>query len=103
MDRRHSASWPRLVWGALAIAAPMAIYAADRFPASGGDIEVTPLIHSSVQIVHAGKVVQIDPWSAGNLSAAKPADLIVITDDVGHHLDVKAIERLRKPGTPVVM
>jgi L-ascorbate metabolism protein UlaG (beta-lactamase superfamily) len=103
MDRRHSASWPRLVCGALAIAVPMAIYAADRFPASGGDIEVTPLIHSSVQIVHAGKVVQIDPWSAGNLSVAKPADLIIVTDDVGHHLDVKAIQQLRKPGAPVVM
>jgi L-ascorbate metabolism protein UlaG (beta-lactamase superfamily) len=33
----------------------------------------------------------------------KAADLIVITDDVGHHLDVKAIEKLRKPGAPVVI
>jgi L-ascorbate metabolism protein UlaG (beta-lactamase superfamily) len=77
--------------------------AADKFPASGGDIEITPLVHSSVQIEHAGKVIQVDPWSAGDLSRAKPADLILITDDVGHHLDVKAIEKLRKPGAPVVM
>src|SRR5688500_13541350 len=76
---------------------------ADRFPASGGDIEITPLIHSSVQIEHAGKVIQVDPWSAGDLSRAKPADLILISDDVGHHLDVKAIEKLRKPGAPVVI
>jgi L-ascorbate metabolism protein UlaG (beta-lactamase superfamily) len=76
---------------------------ADRFPARGGDIEITPLVHSSVQIVHAGKVVHVDPWSAADLSKARPADLILITDDVGHHLDVKAIERLRKPGAPVVM
>jgi L-ascorbate metabolism protein UlaG (beta-lactamase superfamily) len=75
----------------------------DRFPATGGDLEITPLIHSSVQIEHAGKVVQIDPWSAGDLSLAKPADLILITDDVGHHLDVKAIQQLRKPGAPVVI
>ena len=65
--------------------------AADKFPATGGDIEITPLIHSSVQIEHAGKVIQVDPWSVGDLSRAKPADLILITDDVGHHLDVKAI------------
>jgi L-ascorbate metabolism protein UlaG (beta-lactamase superfamily) len=74
-----------------------------RFPASGGDLVITPLIHSSVQIEHAGKVIQIDPWSVGDLSRAKPADLILITDDVGHHLDVKAIAKLRKPGAPVYM
>ena len=50
-------------------------------------------IHSSIQLEYAGKVIQIDPWSVGDLSRAKPADLILITDDVGHHLDVKAIAR----------
>ena len=77
--------------------------AADKFPANGGDIEITPIIHSSVQIEYAGKVIQVDPWSVGDLSRAKPADLILITDDVGHHLDVKAIQQLRKPGAPVVI
>lgn len=77
--------------------------ATDRVPAAGGDIEITPLIHASVQIEHAGKVIQVDPWSAGDLSKAKPADLILITDDPGHHLDLKAIEQLRKPGAPIVM
>ena len=67
------------------------VTAADTIPATGGDITITTLIHSSVQIEHAGKVIQIDPWSVGDLSQAKPADLILITDDVGHHLDVKAI------------
>src|SRR5262245_31299767 len=77
--------------------------AADKFPATGGDIEITPLVHSSVQIEHAGKVIQVDPWGAGDLSRAKPADLILITDDVGHHLDIKAIRQLRRPGAPVVI
>lgn len=92
--------------GLLAIAAALftvTLVAADRFPATGGDIEITPLIHSSVQIEHAGKVIQVDPWSAGDLSSAKPADLILISDDVGHHLDVKAIAKLRKPGAPVII
>ncbi len=75
------------------------ILAADRF----GDVEITTFIHSSIQIEHAGKVIQIDPWSLADLSRAKPADLILITDDVGHHLDVKAIARVRKPGAPVVI
>jgi L-ascorbate metabolism protein UlaG (beta-lactamase superfamily) len=79
------------------------LIAADRVPAAGGDILITPLIHSSVQLEHAGKVIQVDPWSLGDLSKAKPADLILITDDVGHHLDVAAIKQLRKPGAPVVI
>jgi L-ascorbate metabolism protein UlaG (beta-lactamase superfamily) len=81
----------------------MALAAQDRFPATGGEIVITPVIHSSVQIEHAGKVIQVDPWSVGDLSHLKAADLIVITDDVGHHLDVKAIAALRKPGAPIVI
>jgi len=73
--------------------------ASDRF----GDVEITPFTHSSIQIEHAGRVIHIDPWSLADLSKAKPADLILITDDVAHHLDVKAIARLRKPGAPVVI
>ncbi len=86
-----------LVSGAVLAAAP------DQFPAAGGAVIITPLIHSSVQLEHAGKVVQVDPWSAGDLSKAKPADLVLITDDVGHHLDAAAIKALRKPGAPVVI
>lgn len=89
----------------LLIAGSLAVLSAtvDRLPASGGDVLITPLIHSSVQIEHAGKVVHVDPWSAGDLSGAKPADLILVTDDVGHHLDIRAIQKLRKRGAPVVM
>ena len=55
------------------VSSPVAtVTAADTIPATGGDIEITPLIHSSVQIEHAGKVIQVDPWSLGDLSRAKP-------------------------------
>lgn len=77
-----------------------ALLAGDKF----GEVEITTFVHSSLQIEHAGTVIQIDPWGAGDFyTRAKPADLILITDDVGHHLDVKAIARLRKPGAPVVI
>ena len=74
-------------------------------PRSGGrgDIVITPILHASVQVEHAGTVVHVDPWSAADLSRAKPADLILVTDDPSHHLDPVAIERLRKPGAPVVV
>jgi L-ascorbate metabolism protein UlaG (beta-lactamase superfamily) len=94
---------PRVHGLGVAILLSAAAVAADKFPAVGGDIEITPLIHSSVQLEHAGKVIQVDPWSLGGLSRMKAAELILITDDVGHHLDVTAIKQLRKPGTPVVI
>ncbi len=75
----------------------------DRIGAEGGDIVFTPIIHASVQVEHAGRVIHVDPWSAGDLSRAKPADLILVTDDPGHHLDPAAIEQLRKPGATVVL
>ena len=68
-----------------------------------GDITITTFTHSHIQLEHAGKVIHVDPWSVGDLSKAKPADLILITDDVGHHLDAKAIARVRKPNAPVVI
>jgi len=81
----------------------VSLSAADRVPANGGDIEITPLVHASVQLEFGGKVIQVDPWSAVDLSKAKPADLILITDDPIHHLDPRAIQQLRKPGAPVVI
>ena len=68
-----------------------------------GDITITTLTHSHIQLEYAGKVIQIDPWTVSDLSRAKPADLILITDDVGHHLDPKAIARVRKARAPVII
>ena len=84
-------------------AASVSAQSSSRVAAEGGDIVITPIIHSSAQIEHAGVVVQVDPWSVGDLSTAKPADLILITDDPAHHLDPEAIAQLRKPGAPVVL
>jgi L-ascorbate metabolism protein UlaG (beta-lactamase superfamily) len=89
--------------GLLVIVMTALLGAVDRFPATGGDIEITPLLHASVRIAHRGTVIYVDPWSAADLSQAPPADLILITDDPVHHLDPKAIARLRKPSAPVVM
>jgi L-ascorbate metabolism protein UlaG (beta-lactamase superfamily) len=100
--RRQLAAWPLLIVVAQGVSAASP-FAADRIPATGGDITITPLIHSSIQIEHAGKVIQVDPWSRLDLARYKKADLILITDDPAHHLDLKAIAALRKPGAPVII
>jgi L-ascorbate metabolism protein UlaG (beta-lactamase superfamily) len=76
-----------------------AVLSADSF----ADITITPLVHSSMQLEYAGKVIQVDPWSRADLRKAKPADLILITDDPAHHLDLKAIAQVRKPNAPIVI
>jgi len=94
----------RARWIALALVVQVGpAFASDKVPAAGGAIDITPLIHSSIQIEHAGKVIQVDPWSMLDLARYKKADLILITDDPVHHLDVKAIQQLRKPGAPVII
>jgi L-ascorbate metabolism protein UlaG (beta-lactamase superfamily) len=83
------------------VVAVLAVVAAA--PATAQDVTITPFLHASLQIERAGFVVQVDPWSAADLSRAKPADLILVTDDPAHHLDLAAIARLRKPDAPVIL
>lgn len=76
---------------------------ADSVSGTDGPIEITPLLHSSVQLEYEGFVVQVDPWAPIDLSHAKTADLILVTDSPGHHLDVEAIASLSNNDTSVVI
>lgn len=73
--------------------------AADTFPATGGNIELTPMTHAHVQIEFGGKVIHVDPTSESALATAKPADIILVTDIHGDHMDPKAIDMIKKPST----
>jgi L-ascorbate metabolism protein UlaG (beta-lactamase superfamily) len=88
-----------ILFGSLLSFSCVALAAQDRYEG----ISITTFTHSDIQLEYAGKVIRIDPWSVSDLSKGKPADLILITDDVGHHLDVKAIAHVRKPGAPIVV
>lgn len=67
-----------------------------------GDIRITAVTHASFQLEHGGKVIHVDPTSAGDYSATKQADLVLVTDIHGDHLDPAAVARVRKAGAPVV-
>ena len=72
-------------------------------PAKGGDIVITALGHGSVQLEQGGKVIIVDPSAmTADLSKAKPADLILVTDIHPDHFDPGAVAKLRKPNAPVV-
>ena len=90
----------RLWLGVFALVAGLgATIAADTIPATGGSIELTPMAHAHVQIEFGGKVIHIDPSGQANLAAAKPADIVIITDIHGDHLDPAAIDRVKKAST----
>lgn len=59
--------------------------------AQGGSIRITPIFHASMQIEYRGCVFQVDPFSAGDYTGAKKADVILITHTHPDHLDPKAI------------
>jgi L-ascorbate metabolism protein UlaG (beta-lactamase superfamily) len=73
--------------------------AADTIPATGGNIELTPMTHAHVQIEFGGKVIHIDPTGQSALASAKPADIILVTDVHGDHMDPAAIEKIKKAST----
>lgn len=74
----------------------------DRIPVSGGEIEVRPIQHGSVLLSFGGKHIFVDPWSQGPLPSEPKADLILITDIHGDHLDPVGIERVKGPHSVIV-
>lgn len=100
----------RLRWGvALLVVVTMAVGQAQaplttKVAGAGGTLVITALGHGSVQIEQGGKVVLVDPVGMfADLSRAKPADLILITDIHPDHYDPAAVAKLRKPKAPVVV
>ena len=67
-----------------------------------GGVEVIPIHHGSLILKWQEKVVYVDPWSRGDYTGQPPADLILITDIHGDHMDPGQVSRIRKEGTIIV-
>ena len=74
----------------------------DKFETSAGPLTVTALRHASLMLQAGGKVIHVDPWSQANYDGVPQADIIVITDIHGDHMDPKAIATVRKAGTQII-
>jgi L-ascorbate metabolism protein UlaG (beta-lactamase superfamily) len=67
-----------------------------------GPAEITFIGHGSLMIVFQGKVVHVDPFSQlTDYSVLPKADLILITHEHGDHLDLKAIQTIKKDNTQI--
>jgi L-ascorbate metabolism protein UlaG (beta-lactamase superfamily) len=86
----------------LAILAAIPVFAADTLSTSAGAVAITPVKHGTVLLEIAGKSWYVDPWSQADLSNLPKADVILITDVHGDHMDPAAIAVVRKPSTVIV-
>jgi len=72
-----------------------------NFPTSAGSVKITPLNHASTLIEAGGKVIYLDPAKPVNFSTLPKADLIIITDIHGDHMDPDAIKAISKGDTEI--
>src|SRR3981081_2330387 len=72
------------------------------FSTSAGPVKITPLYHASTLIEAGGKIVYLDPAKPAKLSGLPKADLILITDIHGDHMDPDSIKEVSKAGTEIM-
>src|SRR5579864_7954305 len=72
------------------------------FDTSAGAVKITPVYHASLEIEAGGKVIIVDPAKPANFAGLPQADLILITDIHGDHLDADLIKAESKAGTEII-
>jgi L-ascorbate metabolism protein UlaG (beta-lactamase superfamily) len=75
---------------------------AQVFPTTAGTVTITPLNHASTLIEAGGKTIYLDPAKPAKLSEHPKADLILITDIHGDHMDPDSIKEVSKAGTEIL-
>jgi L-ascorbate metabolism protein UlaG (beta-lactamase superfamily) len=87
-----------LAWSSLAYAGAEP----QEFPTAAGPVKITPLNHASTLIEAGGKVIYLDPAKPAKLAGLPKADLILITDIHGDHMDPDSIQQISQAGTEIL-
>jgi L-ascorbate metabolism protein UlaG (beta-lactamase superfamily) len=72
------------------------------FTTSAGPVKITPVYHASLEIEAGGKIIIVDPAKPANFAGLPQADLILITDIHGDHLDPDLIKAESKSDTNII-
>ncbi|HPT28817.1 MAG TPA: MBL fold metallo-hydrolase [Bryobacteraceae bacterium] len=72
------------------------------FKTAKGELKLTAIHHASFVLEGGGQVLHCDPWSQGDYTGVPQADLILITDTHGDHLDLKALALVRKASSIII-
>ena len=75
-----------------------AVSAADVqvFKTSKGEVKITPIYHAAMLIQAGGKNIYVDPAKPADITGMPKADLILITDIHGDHMDRHEVTELSK-------
>jgi L-ascorbate metabolism protein UlaG (beta-lactamase superfamily) len=71
------------------------------FETSNGPVRITPIYHASLMIDAGGKIVYLDPAKPSDFAGLPRADLILLTDIHGDHMDPASIAAVSKPSTEI--
>ena len=71
------------------------------FDTAAGPVKITPVYHASLVIEAGGKVIYVDPAKPAVFTGLPPADLILLTDIHGDHMDPASIAAVSKGGTEI--
>jgi L-ascorbate metabolism protein UlaG (beta-lactamase superfamily) len=74
----------------------------DTIQTAEGPLKIIPIKHASLLLEFRNKVIHVDPWSQGDYTGLPKADLILITDIHGDHMDPAKINEVKKEGTVIV-
>jgi len=79
-------------------------FESDIIKTASGDLKITFIGHGTLLFNFDGKVIHIDPVGQyADYSKLPKADIILLTHEHSDHLDIKAIETIRKEATILVM
>jgi L-ascorbate metabolism protein UlaG (beta-lactamase superfamily) len=72
------------------------------FPTADGPVKITPINHASTLIEAGGKTIYLDPAKPAKLAGLPKADLILITDIHGDHMDPDSIREISRADTEIL-
>src|ERR1700691_4034450 len=72
------------------------------FSTSAEPVKITPLYHASTLIEAGGKTIYLDPAKPAKLAGLPKADLILITDIHGDHMDPDSTKEISKAETEIL-
>jgi acetyl esterase/lipase/L-ascorbate metabolism protein UlaG (beta-lactamase superfamily) len=80
------------------------LFESDTLETTGGDLVIRFIGHGTLMLEWSGKTIHVDPWTQlADYSQLPDADIILITHDHRDHLDMAAIEQIRRPTTTVIV